>query len=288
MLRVAAAQYPLSRLNDWDEYQAKIHSWVKEASCQGANLLLFPEYFSVELACLSGHNERRSLKDQLNDMQLYRADFLSLFRCLAAQYRVYVCAGTFPVPASETKFFNRSDFFAPDGHVSFQDKLQMTRFERETWQIRGGKKIRTFPMEFGNIGISICYDSEFPLLVRRQVELGATVILTPSCTDNLSGYYRVRIACQARALENQCYVVQASMVGKNDCSEAVDVGIGAAGVYSPVDQGFPDDGILAMGNLNAAQWVFADLDMSAIELIRSEGQVLNHRDWDDQFIHLKS
>jgi predicted amidohydrolase len=115
------------------------------------------------------------------------------------------------------------------------------------------------------------------------VELGANLILVPSCTDTRAGYYRVRIGCQARALENQCYVVQASLVGDAAWSEAVDINCGAAAIYTPVDRGFPDDGILAIGEYNRVQWVYADVDLQAIAVVRQEGQVFNFKDWPKQF-----
>jgi predicted amidohydrolase len=61
------------------------------------------------------------------------------------------------------------------------------------------------------------------------------------------------------------------------------VNIGAAAIYTPVDYGFPDNGILAQGELNQAQWVYADLDLDRIAYIRDNGQVFNYRDWPSQF-----
>ena len=83
--------------------------------------------------------------------------------------------------------------------------------------------------------------------------------------------------------ENQCYVVQSPTVGSAPWSEAVDVNIGAAAVYTPVDYGYPDDGVLAIGTLNAVQWVYADIDLDSIAHIRKTGQVFNYRDWPRQF-----
>ena len=119
------------------------------------------------------------------------------------------------------------------------------------------------------------------LLVRRLVAAGADVILVPSCTDTLAGYWRVRVACAARALENQCYVVQAPTVGFAPWAPAVDENHGAAAIYAPPDRGLPDDGVVAIGELDAPAWVYADLDPALLAAVRADGQVLNHRDWDD-------
>ena len=155
----------------------------------------------------------------------------------------------------------------------------MTRFENEQWLIKSGKELKCFDTEYGKIAINICYDSEFPLLARKQVEAGCVLILVPSCTDTLAGYHRVKIGSHARALENQCYVVQASLVGDAAWSEAVDVNVGAAAIYTPVDRGFPDNGILSTGTLNAVQWVIAEISLNNCETVREQGQVFNYRDW---------
>jgi predicted amidohydrolase len=183
-------------------------------------------------------------------------------------------------------FRNRACIFAPNGRWDFQEKLIMTRFENEEWKISPGTEIRVFDISPGaveiRVGICICYDVEFPMIARKEVEAGATVILVPSCTDSRTGYHRVRLAAQARALENQCYVIQATTVGKALWSPALDENTGAAGVFSPVDFGFPEDGVLAAGYPDLPQWVYADLNLQMISEVRSTGQTLNHHDWEKQ------
>lgn len=285
-LRVATAQYPVEQLSSWAQFRDKLASWVAEAADAGAELLLFPEYFSLELASLFGEEVCRSLPLQLERLQKPLGDFLALFRALAHDRGVHICAGSYPVAVADAHYCNRSYFFWPNGHCDFQEKLQMTRFERERWGVAGGRGLKVFATDLGRVAIAICYDAEFPLLVRHQVEQGAELVLVPSCTDTLAGYHRVRIGCQARALENQCYVVQSPTVGECPWSEAIDVNVGAAAVYTPSDGDFPADGVLAAGVLNAPQWVYADLDLPRMAAVRREGQVLNHRDWPAQLAHL--
>jgi predicted amidohydrolase len=278
-VKIASAQYDISFLGGWSAYRNKIERWVNEAAGRGARILLFPEYASMELASLFPKEIYSSLSQQLAAMQSVLDDYIDLYRSLAMKHQCYIQSGTFPVRMPGDDYRNRAYLFMPNGDVDFQDKLMMTRFENEQWLIKRGKELKCFDTEFGKIAINICYDSEFPLLARQQVEAGANLILVPSCTDTLAGYHRVKIGCQARALENQCYVVQSPTVGKAAWSEAVDVNIGAAAIYTPVDRGFPDDGILAIGKLNAVQWVFAEILLDACEEVRADGQVFNYRDW---------
>jgi len=281
--RLATAQYDIGFLKDWPEYEAKAGRWVAEAARAGAKMLVFPEYFSMELASLFPESVYKSLSGQLEALQTIYPDFITLYQGLARQHGVYILAGSYPVLQQDGNYRNRSWLFRPEGGSDYQDKLQMTRFENEQWLITAGDEIKLLDTEYGKIGVNICYDSEFPIIARKQVEAGADLILVPSCTDTVAGYWRVRIGCQARALENQCYVVQSPTVGLAPWSEAVDVNIGAAAVYTPVDYGYPDNGVLAIGELNQTQWVYADIDLSTIAKVRETGQVFNYRDWPGQF-----
>ena len=281
-LTVASAQYPVERHEDWSSYERKLDRWVSEAAHHGAKLLLFPEYGPMELASLFGEEVCRSLPAQLEAMQGLLPRFLHLHELLAARYAVHIVAGSFPVAQDGGGYRNRSYLVRPDGQLDWQEKLQMTRFENELWHIGAGTELKVFDTELGIIGITICYDVEFPLFARRLAEAGASIVLAPSCTDSLAGWNRVRLGARARAMENQFYVVQSPTVGEAPWTEAIDINVGSAGVYGPVDRGFPEDGVIAEGTLNAAQWVFAELDMVALEEVRADGQVFNFRDWDAQ------
>lgn len=278
-VKIASAQYDISFLANWQDYRHKIERWVAEAARQDAKILLFPEYASMELASLFGQDIYSSLGKQLVAIQSVHDDYLDLFKTLAGHAHCIIQSGSFPVQIGPGVYRNRAYLFMPDGKIDYQDKLMMTRFENEQWFIQGGKELKCFDTEVGKIAINICYDSEFPLLTRKQVEMGANLILVPSCTDTLAGYHRVKIGCQARALENQCYVVQSCLVGTAAWSEAVDVNVGAAAIYTPVDRGFPDNGVLVKGELNAVQWVTSDVSLDACAVVRELGQVFNYRDW---------
>ena len=280
--RVALAQYPITFLKSWAEYRAKLTDIAASARNGGAALLVLPEYGSMELASLLPAGVSEDLHAQLDGMQALAIRFVELHAELAATYGLHLLASSFPTRGEDGAVRNRAWLLAPDGSRGYQDKLQMTRFERERWGIQSGSEIRVFDTVLGRIGVAICYDAEFPLIVRRQAEAGAEIILVPSCTDTLAGYWRVRIASQARALENQCFVVQAPTVGMAPWSAAVDVNVGAAGAFGPIDTALSSDGILMLGELDRPGLVFADLDPAALARIRAGGEVFNDADWNRQ------
>jgi len=276
--RIAAWPYPIETLASFEAWLAKLDAGVAEAA--GAELLVMPEYASMELTQLQS---AATLEDQLVSIQSLHAPYLAALAAAARKYDITIVGGSFPErvdhPGDATPYRNRLRVFAPTGEPVIVEKLQMTRFERERWGISGGHAQPVIELGAIRLGVAICYDAEFPLIARRLVEAGANVIAVPSCTDSLAGYHRVRVACAARALENQCYVIQAPTVRVAPWSIAVDENVGAAGVFAPCDRGFPDDGVIAMGNLNSAQVLLADLDLARIDEVRRDGQVLGHRDW---------
>jgi len=278
---IAAAQYPIDRLESWEAYAAKLTRWVEQAAAGGASLAVFPEYGAMELASL----DPATMGDLALSIETVSALLPlvdALHANLAARHGLHILAASAPRKDADGRFRNAARLFAPNGRSVTQDKLVMTRFEREQWDIAGGSAIKLIETALGKLAVLICYDSEFPLLARAAVEAGAEVLLVPSCTDSLHGYWRVRLGAQARALESQCYAVQAPTVGEADWSPAVDVNRGAAAIYGPPDRGMPHDGVLAIGTEGAAQWVFAEVDTALVAELRADGGVLNALHWAEQ------
>lgn len=280
MIRIAAWQYPIEALASFDAWRTKLEATVAAAARDNAELLVMPEYAAMELTSLLSAAEQATLATQLAAIQALHEPYLAVLAGAARTHGITIVGGSFPERVENAGGYrNRLHVFAPAGEPVLVEKLQMTRFERERWGIGGGSAQPVIELGAMRLGIAICYDAEFPLIVRRLVEAGANVIAVPSCTDGLAGYHRVRVACAARALENQCYVVQAPTVGLAPWSIAVDENVGAAGVFAPCDRGFPDDGVVALGTLNAPQLLVAELDLARVDEVRRDGQVLGYRDW---------
>ncbi len=276
--KIAISQYPIEAHASFSSFEVKLESWVAEAAKAGAKLLVFPEYGAMELTSILPADIAGDLQKSLEGMQQFYADFEIAHHRLAVKYGVYILASSFPHNRR-----NAAGLYSPSGARGVQEKLIMTRFENEEWGIKPGEGgLTLFETEIGNIGVAICYDSEFPLIGRALAEAGADIILVPSCTDTQAGYWRVRIGAQARALENQCFVVQSPLVGEAPWSPATDINVGAAGFFGPPDRGFPDDGVFVVGEMNVPGWVYGEIDTNLIRKVRTEGQVLNYRDWPEQ------
>jgi predicted amidohydrolase len=172
------------------------------------------------------------------------------------------------------RVYNECFFFAPNGRHGVQGKMHMTRFEKEEWFISPRSQLRLFETEFGLVTIAICYDCEFPEIVRAAARAGSHLLVVPSCTDDRQGYLRVRYCAQARAIENQMYVIHSPTVGSLPAVPAVSLNYGVASILTPSDFAFSRDGILAEGNPNQEMMVIGDLNMRTIVDARSSGTVL--------------
>jgi predicted amidohydrolase len=281
-MKIATAAYNMDFLTDWQAYVDKITHWVAQAAGNGAQLLVFPEYGAMELATLAGRDVALDLQASLRAVADLVPQADALHADLAQRFGVHILAASAPVYDTDygTLPVNRARLFTPSGAMAAQDKQIMTRFEREDWGVAAGSGLQVLDTDLGKIGVLICYDSEFPLLGRALSDVD--ILLVPSCTDALSGYWRVRIGTMARALENQCIAVMASTVGDCDWSEAVDENVGAGGVFGPPDQGFPDTGVIALGDLNVPGWTYADVDLAAVQTARTTGAQFNRAHWADQ------
>jgi predicted amidohydrolase len=276
-VKIAAAQYPIERFATLAGYEAKLTRWVAEAADAGAELLVFPEYGAMEYAGAAGATAE-SLAGSLQAAADGMAHMVSVHADLARRHGVHILATSGPCRTATGTYVNRARLFAPSGQHGAQDKQIMTPFEQD-WGISAGHGLQVFDTAIGVIGVAICYDSEFPLLVHALCAAGAEIVAVPSCTEFISGWSRVRTAAMARALENTCVTVQAPTIGDAPWSPSVDANSGAAGIFVPAERGLSDTGVLASGPMNTASWVYATVDLAHLRRVKENGEMRNVRDW---------
>ena len=277
-MKVAVAKYPIQAPADFAAFAERQAAVLGAAAAQGARVAVLPEYLSLELAATLDAGTQADLHASLAAIQRYREDWLALYARLAASLDMYVVAGTFLLAHGDGRYRNRCDVFAPQGAHLWQDKLQLTGFEKGLGVIEGGDALKVFDLDGVRTGVAVCYDSEFPLPVRAQAEAGARLLLVPSCTDTEAGATRVRVGCLARALENRVFVAQSVTAGEAPWSPALDINTGEAAVFAPMDRGFSADGVVAQ-TADDQVWAIAELDLDALDRSRADAQVANDRDW---------
>ena len=272
-IRAATLQYFIRPVTSFEQFQEQVIGLIETASDYKCHLVVFPEYFSVQLLTLA--SMKRPIKDQVHDLAKLAPRCIDVFKEAAQKYGIYIVGGTMPIedPVTE-EVKNRCHFFSPTGSVGMQDKLHMTRFETEDWIVKPGRRLKIFDTNFGKVAIAICYDVEFPEIARAAARAGATILIVPSCTDDRQGFLRVRYCAQARAVENQMYVIQSSTVGSLPMVPAVSLNYGQASILTPSDFAFSRDGILAEGIPNQETVVIGELNLKLATDARSNVTVL--------------
>lgn len=276
-LRLGTHSWQVEQCRSLDDYAAHLDRVTATGAAQ-ADLLLLPEYSCMEVAAALAITQTDATTE-LHAVCDHSAEIMHIMCQAARRHNVWLMPGTLPCADASGRIHNRAPLIAPDGRHAFQDKHVMTRFETESWDVKSGRSPGFFETPWGRIGTSICYDSEFPALARSQIEAGVWLLLVPTCTDTMHGFNRVRISARARALENQCFTAVSPTVGMAPWLATLDENRGIAGIYGPMDRGFPADGIIAEGKPDVDDWAFATLSPDALEEVRTNGAVRNCRDW---------
>ena len=269
-LRVAALQYFIRPIQKFEQFRDQVVGLVETAADYEARLVVFPEYFTLQLLTLG--DVKRRLPEQIRSLAEQEAAFVDLMAGLATEHELYIVAGTIPHLGPDGGLTNVCHIVGPDGRRGVQPKLHMTRFERD-WNVGPGAGLNVFDTPFGRLAVAICYDVEFPEFVRAVARCGAHILAVPSCTDDRQGFLRVRYCAQARAIENQMYVIHASTVGSLPMVPAVSLNYGQAAIFTPSDYAFARDGVLAEGIPNQETMVVAELNLDTILEGRETGTV---------------
>lgn len=272
---VASTNFSMQRPSSPEDFWRRFRLLVEQARDRGAEIVLFPEYFSLAWLLADGGN----FDDRLFAAADLEARFVEEARRASAEFRLGVIAGTIPHVESRTEIRNRSWICLPGRDPIYQDKVNMTRAETERWKISSGApELRVFHHAGATCAVAVCYDVEFPAYCAAAAEARVDVLFVPSNTGDVHGYWRVRHCAEARAIENQCFVVMSSCVEGDPRYEQVDGHYGKACVISPCDVGFPESGALAEARANAEDVVEARLELRALQEIRKNGTVLNLQD----------
>ena len=278
-VRVCAVQYPVRTISSFDDFRRQVTFFVDAAAGYRADFVLFPEIFSLQLL---SYLPRAKGAAAVRQLAALTPDYLDLFKSLALRYNINVVGGS-TYAEEEDGVYNVAYLFRRDGSIEQQQKLHVTPNERRWWGIRPGSGVNVFDTDRGRVAISICYDVEFPEVARIASAKGAQILFVPFCTDNRQGYLRVRLCSQARAIENQLYVVTAGVTGLIPDVDNMDVNYAQSGVFTPSDFPFARDGVAAECEPNVEAIVVADLDL---ELTRRNRLVGTVRPWTDRRLDL--
>lgn len=276
VVRIASVQYQLRKISSFGDFIKHIEYFVNVVSDYKSDFVVFPELFTLQL--LSIEDQELSPAESIEALTKYTPRFKESMREMALSYNVNIIAGSHPTRVENGRIENISYVFLRDGRIFEQPKIHPTPNEVHWWDIEGGSTLEAIDTDCGPIGVLICYDSEFPELARHLVDQGVQILFVPFCTDERQSYLRVRYCCQARAVENQIYVVMSGNVGNLPNVANLDIQYAQSCILTPCDFPFARDGIAADTTPNVEMVAFADLRPETLIMARNSGTVQNLKD----------
>ena len=274
VVRVGAVQWQMRQTASLEEMLQQVEYFVDAVAGYKTDIVLFPEFFNGPLMA---HFNQRNTAEAVRQLAEYTEPLREAILQLAVAYNVNIIAGSMPEYRGGS-LYNAAYLCRRDGTWDKQSKLHITPDEYSYWGLQGGDELRVFELDIGKIGILICYDVEFPELPRLLADQGMQILFVPFWTDTKNAYLRVRRCAQARAIENECYVVISGSVGNLPKVETMDMQYSQAAVFTPSDFAFPHDAIAAEATPNTEMTLIVDLDLDNLKEMRVHGSVRNFRD----------
>lgn len=273
-LRVATVQFELRREPSVEAFLAHVDSLVGQAAAGGAKAVLFPELADTGLlGAITDHTvtTKTISTDYWEGLSRFTPQIVEGLKALASRHAVTLVGGSHIRVDEEGNLRNTAYLVSPDGAVKSQDKIHLTPQEHDLG-IKGGDELLVAQVGDFTAGVLICADIQFPELSRHLVQQGVDLVFCPSLTWNSRGVHRVRTGCQARAIENQLYVVMSPLVGHSGLPEDAPMHAkGRALVSCPVDRTFGvNDGLLAHAADDTEQILFVDLDREKLLASRAQ------------------
>jgi predicted amidohydrolase/ribosomal protein S18 acetylase RimI-like enzyme len=275
-VRVGTVQYMQRRVKSFEEFLSFVEYFVDVVADYSGDFVVFPEMFPLQL--LSIADQELNPAQSIEALTEYTPRFVEAMRDMAIRYNINIIGGSHPTAMPNGRVENIAYIFLRDGAVHQQPKIHPTPNEVYWWNIEGGDSLHVIDTDCGPIGVLICYDAEFPELARHLTDQGAHILFVPFCTDERQSYLRVRYCCQARAVENQVYVVMSGNVGNLPGVSNMDIQYAQSCVLTPCDFPFARDGIAADTTPNVEMVAFADLHPATLQTARNNGTVQNLRD----------
>lgn len=184
-------------------------------------------------------------------------------RQLAADLGIWLVPGSVCERGPEGQLFNTQLVLSPDGELAgyYRKVFPWRPFE----PYDPGDRFTTVDLAgVGRVGLNICYDAWFPEVSRQLAWMGAEVILNVVKTTTPDRRQELVLA-KANAIVNQVFVVSVNCAGPT-----------GKGLSIIVD---PEGNTLAEAADDAPVLLTAELDLAAVEHVRTHGTENLNRPW---------
>ncbi len=189
------------------------------AIAQKTELVILPEMFST------GFSMQSALLAETME-----GETVAWMKKTAAKYKIILTGSV--IIRENDDYYNRLVWMLPNGQVGYYDKRHLFCLSGEHEHFTPGNKRLIASVKGWKINLQICYDLRFPVWSRNRLvpDMSITDAMTDTADNKQIPEYDVliyvanwpdkrvhawRTLLQARAIENQCFVVGVNRVGED-------------------------------------------------------------------------
>jgi predicted amidohydrolase len=256
-MRVAVAQISCS-LGDQKANLSKVRDFSGRAKEVGAELIVFPEMTDTgySMPVIQKHANH------------WKSGFVPGLQEIASELSVAIVSGV--SERDESSIYNSQVLVDAKGDIVAKYRkahLYAVAPVEEQACFAAGDSFASFALGDMRFGFSICYDLRFPEMYRKLVTEQNVGVLLISSAWPFPRVGHWSVLAQARAIENQAYVIASNRVGKDE-------ELWFCGSSAIID---PRGVMIAAASADREELIHADLSQELVQSVRSRIQSLAHR-----------
>ncbi|KAF2071678.1 hypothetical protein CYY_007011 [Polysphondylium violaceum] len=265
----------ITSTNNKDENFKQCKRLIEKAVENKVQLFCLPECF----AFISGGVHQFESRDNAEYLD-QKGGIIERYQKLAQENKLWLSLGGFheKIEGENEMIYNTHLIIDADGKIVSQYR-KMHLFDvdipskgvkmNESKVVKGGNELVVCDSPVGKLGLSICYDLRFPELYLSLRRMNSDILLVPAAfmkSTGEAGHWKTLL--QARAIENQCYVIAPAQTGNHHSKRT---SFGHSLIIDPWGK------VLSELDENTIDIAFTDIDHSYIETVRENIPVFNHK-----------
>jgi omega-amidase len=190
----------------WENKQANLQMLEEKIkSIQNSHIVILPEMFSTGFSM-----KAEELAEPEN------GPTHQWMQKMAAEKRMIITGSI--ITEENSEYYNRLMWMLPNGDYGCYDKRHLFAYAKEDEHYAAGNKRFIASVNGWKINLQVCYDLRFPVWSRQQFSEDGefeydVLIFVANWPNRRSHAWKTLL--QARAIENQCYVIGVNRVGED-------------------------------------------------------------------------
>lgn len=270
--KISVCQFEVKHCRSFKEFTQQVEAMLAQVPVD-SDYVLFPELFTLGLIGVFDDTDKMERKE-FKRITKFQEEVHNHFVTVAKERKQVIIAGSH-LEERDGDIVNVTSLFDETGLIGRHEKTHIFPAEAE-WDTKEGDVLEVFRAGPVTIGIANCYEAEIPEVSRILALQGADIIFCPSYTFTEAGFWRVRHCAQARAIENQVYVVHCPTLSKGIVP--LPPGFGRSSIISPCDMDWPENGIVIEAADSQTAVITASVNMDKLYENRKTGAATTFKD----------